>query len=196
MQSSEDTILCPQITSVIVTILKIAGPIFLVTGSNGYGLAFSWAFIDPLFTLIVTIFVILGIKNKNYGFYNCAQITCIVFSILETIGIAIALVAILALGVLVNKTIDNTTKNNPTTIPTIPTTIPNPFLYDINKDATEIVKTGSNLVVTFMVIALSLAGVFVWLLTCVLICYNKRVRYYCDNITSRQINNVINQPLV
>lgn len=35
MQSSEDTILCPQITSVIVTILKIAGPIFLVTGSNG-----------------------------------------------------------------------------------------------------------------------------------------------------------------
>ena len=193
MQSSEDTILCPQITSVIVTILKIAGPIFLVTGSNGYGFAFSWAFIDPLFTLIVTIFVILGIKNKNYGFYNCAQITCIVFSILETIGIAIAIVAILFFGAITNKGIDTTTKNSPTTIPT---TIPNPFLYDINKDAAEIAKTGTNFIIAIMVISLSLAGVFVWLLTCVLICYNKRVRYYCDNITARQINNVINQPLV
>ena len=173
---SEDVIICPQTTSVIVTILKILGVLsFLFNGTNFNPEIFGY-FINPIISIIVTLFIILGIKHKNYGYYNCAQITCIVFSIIESIVISIYLLGILFLGWFFGQIIKN--------IPNEP------------KDTNKRNNDTTNYIAIIIIIGLSLNLFFIWLLTCVLIGYNKRVRNYCNNITTKQINNVINQPLV
>ena len=151
---SADNILCPQITSVVVTILKILGIIGFLINISSFGNI--WIFIEPIISIILTIFIILGIKNKKYGYYNCAQITCIVLSIIETIAIIFILFASLFVGTIYGVI---TNKNN----------------------------TGAKVNEIIFFIELSLFLFFIWVLTCVLVYYNKRVRYYCDNINSEQI---------
>ena len=159
---SADNILCPQITSVVVTILKILGIIgFLINISSFWNI---WIFIEPIISIILTIFIILGIKNKNYRYYNWAQIIYIVLTLIETCAIIFILFFFLFVGTIFGA---------------------------ISKTNTE---TKVNEIIFY--IDLSLFLFFIWLLTCVLVLYNKRVRYYCDNINSEQFNNMNNQPLV
>lgn len=179
----DDNILCPQITSVIVTILKIFGPLGLIIPTKGYFSIFYGFLGDPIISIILTIFIIIGIKNKNYGYYICAQVTCIIFSILETIGIAFVIIFIICFGDFLEKyfkDIINRTSPDST----------------MNKTLNDFLKWGFTVIKAIIIIGLSLNTIFEWILTCVLICYNKRVRYHCDNITTKQIGSMISQPLV
>ena len=160
---SENSILCPQITSVIVTIIKILEIIGFLYNISDFGN--FWIYFEPIISIILTIFIILGIKNKKYGYYNCAQITCIFLSIIETSAIIFILFTFLFVGTIFGSI---TNKNN----------------------------TGPKADEIIFFIELSLYLFFIWLLTCVLVYYNKRVRYYCDNINSEQINNLSDRPLV
>ncbi len=87
MQRNSESIICPQITVCVIAALKI----FFAIGGTSY--ISSWFIGSPLFAVIIAIFVILGISNKNYGFYNCAQVTCIILSVLESILIGIIIIA-------------------------------------------------------------------------------------------------------
>jgi hypothetical protein len=148
--------------------------------------------VDPVIALILTIFIILGIKNKNYGFYICAQVTSIIFSILGTILILIIFVSIFFFAETVEKWLNQVQNTVDKNIPNVPN-VPN---QDINKTINESYKLAFSVFKTAVFIGLSIRAFIIWLLTCVLICYNKRVRYHCDNITAKQIGSMINQPLV
>ena len=43
---------------------------------------------SPFISFLIAVLVILGIKNRNFSYYNSAKIICIILSILETIAIA------------------------------------------------------------------------------------------------------------
>ncbi len=82
MQNNSDTIICPQITTSFIACLKL---VFVIINAN----YISWgALASPLFSILIAVFVILGIKNRNFSYYNSAKIICIILSILETIAIA------------------------------------------------------------------------------------------------------------
>ena len=140
----------------------------------------------------MTIFIILGIKNKNYGFYICAQVTSIIMSILGTILILIIFVFILFFAETVEKWLNQVQNTVDKNIPNVPN-VPNQDIKKIMNDGTKITFAFFR---TVVFIGLSISTFIIWLLTCVLICYNKRVRYHCDNITAKQIGSMINQPLV
>jgi hypothetical protein len=185
----DDTILCPQITSVIVLILKLLGALAFIIPSQGYAIGVYGLLVDPVIALILTIFIILGIKNKNYGFYICAQVTSIIISILGTIIIILILGFLILFAELAEKwlnEVQNTVNKN---VPNVPN-------QDINKIMNDGTKITFAFFKTVVFIGLSISTFIIWLLTCVLICYNKRVRYLCDNDTSKQIGSMINQPLV
>ena len=190
--SYDDTILCPQITSVIVLVLKLLGALGIIIPLHSYITGLYSIFVDPVIALILTIFIILGIKNKNYGFYICAQVTSIIMSILGTILILIIFVFILFFAETVEKWLNQVQNTVDKNIPNVPN-VPN---QDINKTINESYKLAFSVFKTAVFIGLSIRAFIIWLLTCVLICYNKRVRYHCDNITEKQIGSMINQPLV
>ena len=190
--SYDDTILCPQITSVIVLVLKLLGALGIIIPLHSYITGLYSIFVDPVIALILTIFIILGIKNKNYGFYICAQVTSIIMSILGTILILIIFVFILFFAETVEKWLNQVQNTVDKNIPNVPN-VPN---QDINKTINESYKLAFSVFKTAVFIGLSIRAFIIWLLTCVLICYNKRVRYHCDNITAKQIGSMINQPLV
>ena len=190
--SYDDTILCPQITSVIVLVLKLLGALGIIIPLHSYITGLYSIFVDPVIALILTIFIILGIKNKNYGFYICAQVTSIIFSILGTILILIIFVSIFFFAETVEKWLNQVQNTVDKNIPNVPN-VPN---QDINKTINEGYKLTFSIFKTAVFIGLSIRAFIIWLLTCVLICYNKRVRYHCDSITAKQIGSMINQPLV
>jgi hypothetical protein len=190
--SYDDTIYCPQITSVIVLVLKLLGALGIIIPSHGNVIGVYGFLVDPVIALILTIFIILGIKNKNYGFYICAQVTSIIMSILGTILILIIFVFILFFAETVEKWLNQVQNTVDKNIPNVPN-VPN---QDINKTINESYKLAFSVFKTAVFIGLSIRAFIIWLLTCVLICYNKRVRYHCDNITAKQIGSMINQPLV
>ena len=190
--SYDDTILCPQITSVIVLVLKLLGALGIIIPLHSYITGLYSIFVDPVIALILTIFIILGIKNKNYGFYICAQVTSIIMSILGTILILIIFVSIFFFAETVEKWLNQVQNTVDKNIPNVPN-VPN---QDINKTINEGYKLTFSIFKTAVFIGLSIRAFIIWLLTCVLICYNKRVRYHCDNDPSKQIGSMINQPLV
>ena len=158
MENNSESFLCPQITAVIIAVLHI----YFAISSSSY--INSGVYLSPIIFSLIAVFVILGIKNKNYGFYNCAQITSIVISVIETILIVIFIVGVSS------KEFENEVKKKG---------------YDINS-----VRPG-------LIIGFLIALLFVWLESCVLICYNTRVRAHCENaITVNRINNGFNQALV
>ena len=124
---------------------------------------------SPISSILIAIFVILGIKNKNYSYYNCAQITCIVFSVLESLFFAIILIVSL---------------------------VSDDYIKRIQKELNDKTKYDAGTIRVTLFIVLSIIIAFIWLESCVLIRYNKRVKNHCEGITVRNINNMINQPLV
>ena len=185
----DDTILCPQITSVIVLILKLLGALAFIIPSQGYAIGVYGLLIDPVIALILTIFIILGIKNKNYGFYICAQVTSIIISILGTIIIILIIGFLILFADLAEKWLNEMQNTVDKNVPNVPN-------QDINKIMNDGTKITFAFFKTVVFIGLSISTFIIWLLTCVLICYNKRVRYHCDNDPSKQIGSMINQPLV
>ena len=132
-----------------------------------------WSLSIPLISLLIAIFVFIGINGKKYGFYNCAKIICIVFSVLKSIGFIIIIIAILASQEFLQKLID-----------------------EINKDKTKD-KNNLNIKdykITLIIIFL-LYIFFSWIESCVLMGYDRRVKYNCEGITVRNIKSSIDQPL-
>ena len=158
MENNSESFLCPQITAVIIAVLHI----YFAISSSSY--INSGVYLSPIIFSLIAVFVILGIKNKNYGFYNCAQITCIVISVLQTIFIVFLMV-----------------------------------VASTDEFEKELKRQGydPNSVKPTLYIEVLIALFFVWLESCVLICYNQRVRAHCENaITVNRINNGFNQALV
>ena len=66
------------------------------------------------------------------------------------------------------------------------------FENEVKKKGYDINSVRPGLIIGFLI-----ALLFVWLESCVLICYNTRVRAHCENaITVNRINNGFNQALV
>jgi NADH:ubiquinone oxidoreductase subunit 2 (subunit N) len=157
MQNNSESFLCPQVTVCVIAVLDV---IFAI-GSSSY--INGGVFLLPIIEILVAVFVILGIKNRNYGFYNCAQITCIVISVIQTIFVVIIMLVLFSASYEAEK------KDK-----------------DNNPESARAVLTLALFIILF----------FVWLESCVLICYNQRVRLYCDNIPINNMNNQVAQPLV
>ncbi len=157
MQNNSDRIICPQITVSIITVLEL---ILLVT----FAKYITWgALVHPLISILVSIFVILGIRNKNYRYYNFAKTTSIAIGVLE------AILILFAMSVLFSDA----------------------FKSQIKKQGYDYDSVRNGLTIGFTII-LS----FVWLESCAIIFYSRRVKYLCDNDTEKSINNTANQPLV
>ncbi len=158
MENNSESFCCPQITASVIAVLEI---VFAITSSNYVN---DGVYASPIISVLIAIFVILGIQNKNYGFYNCAQIICIIISVLQTIFIVILMVIVSS----------------------------DAFDKEIKKQGKNPNSVRSSLIIGFLI-----ALFFVWLESCVLICYNQRVRAHCQNaITVNRINNDFNQALV
>ena len=68
-----------------------------------------------------------------------------------------------------------------------------PIYDDIKKEYKYGYKSPFNIILSLMLTMFLLS---IWIESCVLIYYNKRVRYYCQNNTVRTIRNEFSQPLV
>ena len=158
MENNSESFLCPQITAIIIAVVQI---IFAISSSSYIN---SGVYLPGIISVLIAVFVILGIKNKNYGFYNCAQITCIVISVLQTIFIVIVMVAASS----------------------------DEYEKELKRQGYDPNSVKPTLYIEFLI-----ALFFAWLESCVLICYNQRVRAHCENaITVNRINNGFNQALV
>ena len=158
MENNSESFCCPQFTVSVIAVLEI---VFAIASSNYVN---NEVYASPIISVLIAVFVILGIKNKNYGFYNCAQITCIIISVLQTILIVILMVFVSS----------------------------DEFGKKIKEKGYNPSSVRPSLIIGFLI-----ALFFVWLESCVLICYNQRVRAHCENtITVNRINNVSNQALV
>ena len=155
MQDNSESITCPQTT---VTVFAVIYSIFAIASLSIYNV------FQPIISILIAIFVKLGIKNKKYGYYICGIVTSIVLNIFETIIILILMNIVLS-----------------------------PIYDDIKKEYKYGYKSPFNIILSLMLTMFLLS---IWIESCVLIYYNKRVRYYCQNNTVRTIRNEFSQPLV
>ncbi len=156
MQDNSESITCPQTT---VTVFAVIYSIFAIAS-----LSFYTVFLPPI-SILIAIFVILGIKTKKYVYYICGLIISIVRSITETIIILIVIINLLSYS-----------------------------HYDERKN--EYNYGYNNPLLVFVSFVFAMLLFFIWIESSVLIFYNKRVRYHCENNTVRTIRNEFSQPLV